>query len=224
MNYNEKSDVTNPELISILPTHPPFGGGAGGATIHTIVPYTDRQLAVFTTEGERPFTLDPNRGGPFEPAIGHVGIKGAQQPLNVVGITSIQDPANPVLISTIPKPVPPPGSIWGTDYSTLNGVHYPFGNHNIHQPSKLPVLDQGSERIYCAYFTAGFRCFDFSEPYTPKEIAAYCPPDPKKFNWQIEGGFKGPLTMCAEDIIVDRRGFIYMTNSQDGLHILKVTV
>ncbi|WP_238333271.1 hypothetical protein, partial [Acetobacter sp. DmW_125123] len=111
MNYNEKSDVTNPELISILPTHPPFGGGAGGATIHTIVPYTDRQLAVFTTEGERPFTLDPNRGGPFEPAIGHVGIKGAQQPLNVVGITSIQDPANPVLISTIPKPVPPPGSI-----------------------------------------------------------------------------------------------------------------
>jgi hypothetical protein len=30
--------------------------------------------------------------------------------------------------------------------------------------------------------------------------------------------------MCAEDIIVDRRGNIYMTNCQDGLNIMRVTV
>ena len=212
------SDVTQPKHIGTLRTHPPVGGGSGGASVHTIVPYTGRQLAVISTEGERPFSLDPNS------TQGIVGLKGKQQPMNMIGIASIQDPANPVLISMTPKPVPPPGSVWGTDYSTLAGVHYPFGNHNLHQPSKLAVLDQGSSRIYCAYFTAGFRCFDISEPYSPKEIAAYCPADPQAFNWQKYGGFKGPLTMCAEDIIVDRRGFVYMTNSQDGLHILKVTV
>ncbi|WP_043446008.1 LVIVD repeat-containing protein [Halotalea alkalilenta] len=211
------SNVANPKHIGTLRTHPPFGGGSGGASMHTTVPYLDRELVVVTTEGERPFSLDPDSTEEI------VGLKGKQQPMNMVGVVSIQDPANPVLVSTLPKPVPPPGSIWGTDYSTLNGAHYPFGNHNIHQPSGLPVLDQGNSRIYCAYFTAGFRCFDFSEPYSPREIAAYCPPDPKQFNWQKYGGFKGPLTMCAEDIIVDRRGIVYMTNSQDGLHILKVT-
>ena len=55
-------------------------------------------------------------------------------------------------------------------------------------------------------------------------VAAYCPLDPKRFNWEKSGGFPGPLTMCAEDILVDRRGYIYMTNSQDGLHVLRVTV
>lgn len=211
------SDVSNPKHISTLRTHPPIGGGSGGASVHAIVPYTKRQLAVISTEGERPFSLDPNSTESV------VGLKGKQQPMNMVGIASIQDPGDPVLISMLPRPSPPPGSVWGTDYSTLDGTHYPFGNHNVHQPSQLKVLDQGDSRIYCSYFSAGFRCFDFSEPYSPREIAAYCPPDPKDFSWQKYGGFKGPLTMCAEDIIVDRRGVIYMTNSQDGLHILKVT-
>jgi hypothetical protein len=218
------SDVTQPRHISTLRTHPPIGGGAGGANVHTVVPFTARGLAVVSTEGERPFSLDPTSGGPFRPVEGLVGIKGAQQPMNMVGIASIQDETNPILVGMLPKPVPPPGSIWGADYSTLNGVHYPFGNHNVHQPSQLSVLSRVNDRVFCAHFTAGFRCFDIAEPYSPREIAAYCPPDPKRFNWQKFGGFKGPLTMCVEDIIVDRRGYIYMTNSQDGLHILKMTV
>ncbi len=212
------SDVTKPRYVSTLRTHPPIGGGSGGASIHTVVPYLDKKIAVISTEGERPFSLDPSSSEPI------VGLKGKQQPMNMIGIASIADVNDPILISTMPKPFPPPGSIWGEDYSTLNGVHYPFGNHNIHQPSGLSVLDQQSNRIYCAYFTAGFRCFDISKPYSPTEIAAYCPPNPVEFNWQKNGGFKGPLTMCAEDIIVDRRGYIYMTNSQAGLHILKLTI
>jgi hypothetical protein len=212
------SDVRQPRYISTLRTHPPIGGGSGGASVHTIVPYTDRRLAVISTEGERPFSLNPNSSD------GIVGLKGKQQPMNMVGVASLDEPGNPMLISMFPKPAPPPNSIWGEDYSTLNGTHYPFGNHNVHQPGRRPELDQRSDRVYCSYFTAGLRVFDTSAPYTPTEIAAYCPPDPKAFNWQKNGGFPGPLTMCAEDILVDRRGYIYMTNSQDGLYILKVTV
>jgi hypothetical protein len=212
------SDVTNPRHISTLRTHPPFGGGAGGASVHTVVPYAARKLAVISTEGERPFALNPDSDEGF------AGLKGKQQPLNMVGVAAIDNEREPVLISTFPKPVPPPGSIWGEDYSTLNGVHYPFGNHNLHQPQGLSVLDQRDDRVHCAYFTAGLRVFDISAPYTPREIAAYCPPDPKTFNWERNGGFPGPLTMCAEDILVDSRGVIYLTNSQDGLHILRTTV
>jgi hypothetical protein len=212
------SDVSRPRHISTLRTHPPFGGGSGGASVHTIVPYPTRKLAVISTEGERPFSLDPKS------ADGLVGLKGKQQPLNMVGVASIADEADPVLISICPKPTPPPGSVWGTDYSTLNGAHYPFGNHNVHQPESNALLEQRADRLYCSYFTAGLRVFDTTDAYAPREIAAYCPPDPKEFNWQKYGGFPGPLTMCAEDIIVDRRGVIYMTNSQDGLHVLRLTV
>jgi hypothetical protein len=212
------SDPSRPRHVSTLRTHPPFGGGSGGASVHTIVPYTARNLALISTEGERPFSLDPNS------SAGLIGLKGKQQPVNMVGLAALDDPASPLLISVFPKPTPPPGSLWGADYSTLNGVHYPFGNHNVHQPEGRAALDQRTDRVYCAYFTAGLRVFDTRDPYAPTEIAAYCPPDPTRFNWEKYGGFPGPLTMCAEDILVDRRGYIFMTNSQDGLHVLRVTV
>lgn len=210
------SDVTAPQHISTLRTHPPMGGGSGGASVHTIVPFADRGIAVISTEGERPFVLDPNG------TEGIPGIRDKQQPMNIVGIASLADPTDPVLVSVCPKPTPPPRSIWGQDYSTLDGTHYPFGNHNVHQPQNQAVLDQRSDRIYCSYFQAGLRVFDISDAYAPVEIAAYCPPDPTEWNWQRYGGFPGPLTTCAEDIIVDRRGVIYLTNSQAGLHITKV--
>jgi len=210
------SDVANPRHISTLRTHPPIAGGSGGASVHTVVPYEDRNIAIISTEGERPFALNPNS------TEGIPGIKGKQHPVNIIGVASIADIADPTLISIFPKPAPPPGSVWGDNYSVLNGTAYPFGNHNVHQPQSLAVLDQRNDRVYCSYFQAGLRVFDTGNAYDPKEIAAYCPPDPKEFNWQRYGGFPGPLTMCAEDILVDRRGVIYMTNSQDGLHIMKV--
>ena len=211
------SNVTNPKFLGQLRTYPPFGGGAGGATVHTCVRYADKPIALVTTEGERPYILDEN--GTQHPN----GLKGKVHPMNIIGIADVSDLANPVLISICPKPSPPPGSIWGSSYSTLNGVNYPFGPHNVHEPSDLPILDQRSDRIYSTYFQGGMRVFDISDPYEPMEIAAYCPPDPKEWNWQrYGGGFPGRLTACTLDILVDNRGYIYMTNDQAGLHILRV--
>jgi hypothetical protein len=209
------SDVTSPKHLGTIQTYPLVGGGAGGASVHTCLPLSQRSLAVLTTEGERPFILDPNG-----PLIG----KGKAQPLQIIGIIDVADPTDPKLLSIFPKPVPPPDSVWGDDYSVKDGVVYPFGVHNLHQPEDHPDLEDRNDRIYATYFQAGLRVYDIANEYAPKEIAAYCPPDPKKWNWQRYGGFPGKLTMCTEDIIVDKRGYIYMTNDQDGLHILRVTV
>src|SRR5208283_4564329 len=117
------SDVTSPKHLGTLRTYPLVGGGAGGANVHTCLPLSQRPLAVLTTEGERPFILDPNG-----PLIG----KGKAQPLQIIGIIDIADHTNPKLISIFPKPVPPTDSVWGDDYSVKDGVVYPFGVHNLH--------------------------------------------------------------------------------------------
>jgi LVIVD repeat len=180
------SDVTSPRYVSTLRTHPPFGGGSGGASVHTIVPFAGRKLAVISTEGERPFVLDPNSDE------GIPGLSGRDQPMNIVGIASLANETTPVLVSICPKPLPPPGSIWGDDYSTLHGTRYPFGNHNLHEPHGLPVYEQRSDRIYCSYFQAGLRVFDIRDSYGAVEIAAFVPPDPGEWNWQRNGGFPRP--------------------------------
>ena len=208
------SDITKPKYLGALKTDSLFGGGAGGASVHTCLPLSgSKPLALVTTEGERPFVLSPDR------------LKDAVHPMNMIGIAHIGDPTKPALLSICPIPTPPPGSEWGDDYVTLDGLNYPFGPHNIHQPGGLSILEDRSDRVYSTYFQGGLRVYDVSNEYAPKEIAAYCPAAPKDWNWERHGGgFPGPLTTCAEDLIVDRRGYIYMTNSQGGLYILKVTV
>jgi hypothetical protein len=50
------------------------------------------------------------------------------------------------------------------------------------------------------------------------------PPDPKDWLWQKSGGLGGELRANPEDIIVDKRGYIFMDNMQAGLHVLRCTV
>ena len=94
----------------------------------------------------------------------------------------------------------------------------------MHEPHNHPDLEDRDDRIYATYFSAGVRVYDISDPFLPKEIAYYLPPDPKKWTWQPPGGFGGELRATSEDILVDKRGYIYVTDMQQGLHILRCTV
>lgn len=187
------SDVSLPKLVSKLQFNPPFGNVIAG---HTAMPLSQRDLLLYTTEGT---------------------FHGFGGQLDIAGIVEISDEKKPRLISTLPIPEPPPGSPYKNFHEKAAG----FGPHNFHEPHNHPDMEDRNDRIYLTYFNAGLRIYDISDPYLPKEIAYYIPPDPTKRN--------GPMPMAAlgvssEDIVVDRRGYIYMTDKNLGLHILRCTI
>jgi len=187
------SDITLPKLVSKLQFNPPFGNRIAG---HTAMPLSKRDLLLYTTEGT---------------------FSGFGGQLDIAGIVDISDEKHPRLISTLPIPEPPPGS----PYRNFREKAAGFGPHNFHEPHNHPDLEDRNDRLYLTYFNAGLRIYDIDDPYLPKEIAYYIPPDPIKRNGPMP---MGKLGVSSEDILVDRRGYIYMTDKNLGLHVLRCTI
>jgi hypothetical protein len=185
------SDITLPKLVSRLDFHPPLGSFLAA---HTALPLPRRKLVLVSSEA-----IEEN----------------CKEALNYAGIVDISDEKNPRLISLFPIPEPPPGS----PYKNFGEKGGRFGPHNFHIPQRLPHREDRDDRIYLTYFNAGLRVYDISDPYLPKEIAYYVPPDPK----ERRGVLPKTLVAQSEDVVVDRRGFSYVTDKNHGLHILRCT-
>jgi len=72
--------------------------------------------------------------------------------------------------------------------------------------------------LHLTYFNAGLRIYDVSVPTVPREVGYFVPPDPKK----RYGTFpKSRLAVQTEDVLVDTRGYIYITHKNQGLWVLK---
>ncbi|MFD1671997.1 LVIVD repeat-containing protein [Agrilactobacillus yilanensis] len=212
-------DKTQPKLIGKLSLNPPFGGGAAGAPVHTTLPLGDRPYVVVSTEGERPrYFSNEATEGLFK--------KIKTQPMNTLGIAEITDPAHPSLISTFPYPEVPEGYTHGQNFNIVDGVRIPFGPHNLFDAFNQDVYGQDPNRVYCCYFGAGLRIYDVSDPFIPKEIAYFLPPDPTKllFDNKDHTLLPGPEVAVTEDVLVDDRGYIYVDTFMDGLYILRCTV
>lgn len=210
-------DKTNPKLVSELQMNPPFGGGSAGAPMHSVLPLGDRPYVVVTTEGERSryFSNDVTEG---------LFKKIVTQPMNTIGILEITDKNHPSLISVFPYPEVPKDYKHGTNFNIVDGVRVPFGPHNIFDAFGQPVYQKSDNRVYCAYFHAGLRVYDVSDPYMPKEIAYFLPPDPEEdlFDNVSHDLFPGARISITEDVIIDDRGYIYVTTFQDGLYIMRM--
>ena len=161
---------------------------------HTALPLTKRDLMLISTEGV------------------------AQGSLELVGIVDISDEWSPKIISTFPVPETPPGYPY-KDFRSAGG---PFGPHNFHHSfGGQPYLDDRNDRVYLSYQNAGVRVYDISDEYMPKEIAYYIPEDPTTRLGPIP---KGKLTTAVEDVLVDHRGYIYISDFNRGIKILRCTV
>ena len=206
------SDPTFPQVIGECNMTPPFATKFGGALCHTFMPILGTNYAIGMQEGERQWTYSKAEFDKF-------GV----QSMCGIEMFDISNPEDPVMISVFPYPEIPEN--W--PYKNFNdlGYGYPtsFGPHNLHEPmTSKPWIENNPNRAYDCYFHAGLRVYDISDPYVPKEIAYFIPPNPEKLCFDVKMPNK-PLG-TAEDLVVDDRGYIYLNAMHDGIYILKCLV
>jgi hypothetical protein len=170
-----------------------FSGFCSRQGIHTYLPLPRRKLALINDEA-----IAENGG----------------EPLNLAGLVDLSDETKPRVISLFPLPAPPPESGLKNFYEKGGR----FGPHNHHHPNHQKCLEDRDDIAYLTYFNAGLRVYDIRDARMPKEIAYFIPPDP-----QTRIGPKpSRLVAQTEDVLVDRRGFIYISQKNQGLYILRL--
>ena len=126
--------------------------------------------------------------------------------LRYVWIFDVREPSNPVSIATCPQPAE-------ADYCAKGGN---FGPHNLHE--NRPGSLQTSRLIFATYYNAGVRVFDIADPFQPREVAFYVPPDPARM---VDPRPNRPQVIQCADCYVDPNGLMYLTDTNAGLHILE---
>ncbi len=190
------SNAAEPRLISHMRTYPELTDGQ----THTALPIPERGLVVTTEESMAPQGLD----GPKN-----------------VRIWDISDETDPKIVSVCPIPMPTAEE----PYETFFHKGERFGPHTVHQNHANTLYS--TDKIYGTYHNAGLRIWDISDPAHPVETASFVGPDPTEILDPrpvsrlfdiVHGGVKG---FISQDLVVDQRGYIYLTGYNDGLWILK---
>jgi hypothetical protein len=176
--------------------HPKLAGQLGFTPpflgVHSVLPLPARKIAVVNSEAIR---------------------EDCKEPLNHASVVDIADPAKPTLLSIFPLPVPPPGS----PYKNFCEKGGRFGPHNQNQLYHNPFVQRSDRLVYLTYFNAGLRIVDISDTRLPREIGYFLPPDPTR----RYGPLPTKLVVQSEDVLVDARGYIYVTEKNQGLWILQ---
>ncbi|MBC8034229.1 MAG: hypothetical protein H7Y03_08795 [Chitinophagaceae bacterium] len=132
-------------------------------------------------------------------------------PLAHASIVDITDVKDPKLMAIFPQPVHPSGK----SYRQQKGWSGPHNfNHLLHNPD----VQQQGDIFYMTWFNAGLRMYDVSDPHLPKEIGHFVPPHPRKRYGRMP---KDELVVQTEDVVVDRRGYVYISDKNQGVYILK---
>jgi hypothetical protein len=187
------SDVSKPREVGRLRFAPPFK--PGGTSVHGVMKLPDKPLLIANSEA---------------------GAELCDEPLNYAAIVDVQDPAKPRLVSLFPVPEPPKGAPY-TSFCDKGGR---FGPHNMNHEQHLPDVETQSSLVYLTYFNAGLRIYDISEPRLPREVGWFIPPTPTTRVGPIP---TTKLETQTEDVLVDRRGNIFVTDKQWGLWVLRYT-
>ena len=93
-----------------------------------------------------------------------------------------------------------------------------FGPHNQHQPQNQSVLWQDEDLVFVTYFNAGLRVFDIRDERAPKEVGWFVAPDPEVRRGPLP---QSGLATQSEDVVVDARGNIFVSDKNHGVYILR---
>jgi hypothetical protein len=187
-------DPAKPALIGKLDLVPPIAN-TGTQSIHSAVPLKNGKLIYFNSESKA---------------------ASCKEGWQTAGLIDNSDPKNPQLLSVFPRPVPPPGSPY-SDFCDKGGR---FGPHNTNNEIHSPHVAPNEDLIYLTYFNAGLRIFDISEPRQPTEAGWFIPPNPTRPAQSQVGMITVPQ---AQDVLVDARGYAYVTDSAWGIWIVRYT-
>jgi hypothetical protein len=128
------------------------------------------------------------------------------QGLRYIWLFDVREPSNPVSIATCPTPAE-------ADYCVKGGF---FGPHNLHE--NRPGSFQSSRLLFATYYNAGLRVYDIANPFQPREVGFYVPPDPVRM---VDPRPGRPQVLQTADCFVDPNGIIYLTDQNAGLNILE---
>jgi hypothetical protein len=128
------------------------------------------------------------------------------QGLRYIWLFDVREPSNPVSIATCPTPAE-------ADYCVKGGF---FGPHNLHE--NRPGAFQSSRLLFATYYNAGLRVYDIANPFQPREVGFYVPPDPVRM---VDPRPGRPQVLQTADCFVDPNGIIYLTDQNAGLNILE---
>ena len=187
------NDVRHPKEVSEVTFDPPFHLGLA---VHTVLPFPRRKIVETNSET-------------FQGACGDSPSQ--------VSLIDVADPAQPKILSFLPAPVVPPGAPYA-DFCHKGGS---FGSHNVNMLFHNPSVDHSDNILYLTYFNAGLRIYDISNAFQPQEIGYFIPPDPRERGHGVPTTSK--LISTAADVLVDTRGYIYLSDSAQGLFILRYT-
>jgi hypothetical protein len=190
------TDPTNPKLIGKLHITEPFAK-VGIQSVHTVLPLWDRNLLYVSSEAQKEKCQDDG--------------------FNFAGLIDNANPAHPRLISVFPTPVPPADAPY-KDFCDKGGR---FGPHNTSQEIHNPAIEQPGKLIDVAWFNAGLRIFDISDPRLPKEVGYFMPPE--RADMPSQSGAHASDINWSEELAVDARGNIFMNDDKWGLFVLRYT-
>jgi hypothetical protein len=122
----------------------------------------------------------------------------------LIWILDARDEGRPVPISTCPMP--------SVDAYKRRGGR--FGAHNIHENTPSPYAWHSEDIVIGTFFNGGLRAYDITNPYQPKEVAAFVPPGPAR----------SPVgAIQLNDCFVDEREIVYTVDRfSGGLYILEM--
>ena len=185
------TDKASPRMISHLDFSPPFSG------IHTTLPFNGMKVPNFTKGlGDvRNFLAISEEAIAFN----------CQELRRQLYIVDATEETNPLPVATFKVP--------DGDFCERGGR---FGPHQFAETKDGELI--GGTLLYVAYFNAGLRVVDISDPYHPREVGFYIP------DLVRSGTGRGKNFIQTNDVDLDDRGLIYITDrAGNGMHVLEYT-